>query len=490
MLVRPSESGLVFVEESISLERFAGGEVTLKFGCEVPGGEMEGVSIVWGNPVVLARQACERPNIVLICIDTLRTDRVGAYNAESELTPVLDALAADGVVFEQAVTQSPWTLPSVSTVLTGLFPSMHGGGKRVLLAEKPREEEYAELQSRHGLVVMRNGNAYGLGRLRGKFVTLPEVVGSRYVTHVVNGNAFLSENVNIINRFHGCDDGALHGNVLSRDAASWLDSHGDSLFFLYAHYMEPHQWYDYYADLDPSVKETGEYDRETGWRAYDEMVRIGDRCVGDRCVGDLLDHLKRLGLYDDALIVFYSDHGEMLWDDGSTMFGHGNTLRHQLLRVPLIVKFPRGEHAGLLVSGRVMLRDIFDTIAREARVPLDLPDNWQGESLRSLAERKYAGDEREIFSEFKLFGGESIAVQQGRFKLVLDLDDGRTSLMEAGSDKPLDAGASEEYALAAERLGGLLERYFKLAEKEGARPKLIEADEEERERLRQLGYIQ
>ena len=128
-LARPGESGLLFFEEALPLDGFSGKDVTLRFGSEVLEGDGAGISIAWGNAVVLALAEAERPNIVLICIDTLRTDRVGAYNPESGLTPVLDALAGDGVVFEQAVSQSPWTLPSVASVLTGLFPSVHGGGK-------------------------------------------------------------------------------------------------------------------------------------------------------------------------------------------------------------------------------------------------------------------------------------------------------------------------------------------------------------------------
>jgi arylsulfatase A-like enzyme len=480
--VRRPENDFVFYREEILLRGYAGREVTLTFessGETADGGE---VDVLWGNPTISVVEKTTLPNVVLVCIDALRKDRVQCYNADSVLTPNLQRLAEDGVVFENAVAQAPWTVPSVTSVLTGLSPSLHAAGKRILLETDRSPEQMEELRKEWGLVLPGGRNVYGISSLRPRIPTLPELLGGRYATHFVNGNAFLSADIGVLNRFQTYSDGAVHGHTLTEQAKRWLDDNFDRLFFVSVHYMGPHEWINHYKEKTGDEELS---DRPAAKAVYDELVRREDMEFGR-----LIRRLKELRLYDNTLIVVYADHGELLWDADSGLIGHGNTLRSQLLEVPLIVKFPRSAHAGERVADAVKLIDIFPTITQASEVETGEAILPQAVSLRDVAEGKLAGREREIISEFLLFDKEGISIRKGKYRLVYDIERGTSALFESGTDKPVDKEESEETRAAAALLEQTLKSYIKLAEKVGGKPRLIRPDEEDLERLKELGYLQ
>lgn len=481
--VRGYQRRLVRLDERIPLERFGGEKANFVFQSFKVGDDVGDVRIIWGNPTIFAEEQTVRPHIILICIDALRRDRVRPYRTDTKLTPALGKLAEDGVVFEHAVAQSPWTLPSVASVLTGLNPSYHGAGKRILLGENLPHEELEEAKKKYGKVFGSGGKVYTISRLEDDVETLADRLRENYLTFMANGNSFISQPSRIINRFHSSADVALHGFELTRRAKEWISAHRDQLFFLYAHYMEPHEWYRMYVEV------TGEGRRpepKLGKRLYDEAVEMADRHVGG-----LIDHLKEEGLYEASLIIVYADHGEHLWDAAyPTGTGHGNSMLSELLEVPLIVKFPYSEHAGERVKDYVKLTDIFQTICEAADVAVEDTLREETVSLRSHVENPGSIPENEIFTEFMLYKDEKIAVQLGEYRLVYIYSSDEKYLLNAETNEVLDEGVSEEVGAVYERLDASLQAYIKAA-KEGRkrRARSMKMSEEEAGRLDQIGYV-
>ena len=467
----------------VSLERYAGEQARFSFE-STAGDDVGQAAVVWGDPTIFVETRTELPNIVLICIDTLRRDHVQCYNTDIDLTPELQRLADDGVVFDHAISQSPWTLPSVASVLTGLYPSLHGGGRRTLIGSDLSHEELEELR-RTRITHPFQGNVYDIQSLDSSVTTLPEMLADNYASYFANGNAFIADFANVSNRFRAYQDYLLSGYKLTREASRWVESHRDKLFFLYAHYMEPHQWPKRYAQLiGQNPRSSG---RETALYTYREMVIIADEYVGD-----LLERLRELDLYDDSLIIFYSDHGEHFWDDPQNrLHGHGNTLSNILLEIPLIVKFPNSRFAGTRVEAYVQLVDVFRTIAEAAGVEIGAAQYRQCESLRSIAENPGAAAERDFVSEYLLYYRERLAVQRGAYRMIYYFNNESFHLVDAAGDQRLDVDSSDETRRAAEHLEGVLRSYLAMIESMGvgSEREAIELDDTEVERLRDLGYL-
>ena len=467
------------IDERLPLADYRGKEITIVFESLATGIDAGSVDIIWGNPAIYIKEETRLPNIVLICLDTLRCDHVESYNADCDLTPHLQRLAQDGIVFENAISQSPWTLPSVASVLTGLYPSVHGAGKRTPLGDEVSQEEVDELIS-NGVIVRRGSIMSGL---RSQVKTLPEMLGDKYLCHMANSNVLLSTGSNVINRFDSYYDRAIEGYQVDTNVKEWLGENRDKLFFLYAHYLEPHQWPFMFRDrthIDP-----GE-DKELANKTYDEMVKLGDFFVGE-----IIEKLKDLDIYDSSLIIFYSDHGEHFWDNRSKdVVGHGTTLSDLLLHVPLIIKLPHSEHAGQRVSDYVKLTDIFNTIAVAAEVQLD--DSLTGQNislLDAVANRNPDQNDCRIISEFMFGGHERLSIQMGGYRLVHNFNTDVSELVDAVTDKHLNVGGSRQLQRIWRELKDTMDSYLKFVSGLEFDDEEIRLDEEGREQLKNLGYL-
>jgi arylsulfatase A-like enzyme len=469
--VRRPEVDYVYYAEALDLSRWAGQEVSLTFKTSSLDGKPVKASVAWGNPRIFSAQASDKPNIILICIDALRTDYVSSYNSDSDLTPNLQKLAADGILFENATTQAPFTLASVSSVLSGLYPAMHGAGKRILIATNPTPEKVREMQEKIGLIHQIGDQYLALNRLSNDVPILPELLKGSYETHAVNGNSFISSVSNVVPRFRSLTDMTMHGKLLTENAVNWLEANGDKQFFLYMHYMEPHEWVGH---LEERGGENA--DHKMVDQVYSDLVRMNDEYLGR-----FINQLKKQGLYDDSLIIFYSDHGEHLYEKDGHDIGHGVSMRHEMLQVPLMMKLPENQRAGERVGEPVALMDIFKTIADAAGLELDTN---KYRHLKSLAE---AGAEpsssRQIFSEYMLYGGERKAVTQGAFKLVRFLPAGREELRNSYTDEVIDNPEMKDI------LSKHLDGYIAFCAEFKIDIQRIEATSEEAEKLKQLGYI-
>jgi tetratricopeptide (TPR) repeat protein len=275
-----------------------------------------------------------RPPIILISIDTMRADHLPAYGYRGVETPQLDGLARDSVVYRNAWSHCPLTLPSHLSMLTGLLPPEHGvrdnagyhfdGGAHPSVAKLLREKGY------------RTGGAVSAYVLRG-------------ATGVSDGFEDYDDAIGMID---GAPLGALQrpGTATEAIAERWIDAHAKEPFLYFLHIYEPH------APYSPT---------------YD-----ADVAASDRIVGTLLEHLRKTGLYDRALIILVSDHGEGLMEHGEQE--HGVFLYREDLHVPLMVKLPAGRKRGSS-DALAELIDVAPTILEAAGV--SRPVSMKGVSL-------------------------------------------------------------------------------------------------------------
>lgn len=307
-------------------------------------------------------------HVLLICVDALRADHIGRYAGEDRGTPHMDRLAGEGVCFGNAISQSSWTAPSVTSLMTGLYPSQHD------IADVPR--------------LGTNGAAEA--RALGSSVpTLAgELAAAGYATAAfVAGNAYLKPEFGIMRGFDRAEFLTTTDGVAALQAyLDWLDHRGaggvrPDRSFCYLHLMEPHNplprelaatrpLVDRGVDLE--ALQTGE---ETLLAYYAASVRQADQRIGD-----LLGALDTRGLAEDTWVIVTADHGEELNEHGA-MLSHGQSLYRQLVWVPLIMRLPGGRGAGRAPAEPVSHIDLMPTILELAGVPVPpLP----GQSLLPL----------------------------------------------------------------------------------------------------------
>ena len=306
--------------------------------------------------------------VLFLSIDTLRADAVSALNPVAPPTPSLDSLASDSVVFAHAYSPAPWTLPSFVSMMTGVAPPVHGVKSPALripdtlttLAERMRESGYVTAAIGHNPWLRPE---HGMSRGFGSYDICPRdeyggSFGSRLLARL----------------FPGRLKPTLTTPEITRFAGGWLREHARDDFFLWLHYFKPHGPYEppvaYRPRENPPAGMGYRFGGAPGIRMgslvipppqrpwvrklYESEVRFVDDNVGE-----IRAELKRLGIYDETLIVFASDHGEEFWEHGS--FEHGHTLYEELIRVPYFIKLP-GQGVRLREKERVSTGSIYATV--------------------------------------------------------------------------------------------------------------------------------
>jgi arylsulfatase A-like enzyme len=342
-----------------------------------------------------APSAARRPNLLLVVVDTLRADRLGAYGNTRGLTPFLDSLAARGTVFRRAYAQSSWTNPSIASLFTSRFPSEHGVVANPRLRPAPADDEVtlAELLREHGYAT-------------GAFVAnsgMPGVADDpRTAEEPIEGAGFgQGFEVYRVRVGHPVKGTKLWQNAsaveVNQPAVFWLKrtlAEEARPVFLYVHYMEPHIPYAprpaIFQRLSggrrrPNLERVNAYARL--WRrmpAADAAMRaaLGDAYDAavmsvDRGIAELFSDLAETGFLDDALVVVTADHGEEFFEHG--ILGHGSTLYDPVIRVPLLMLTTAGPKARTDVSDVVSLIDVAPTLLDRAGVAR--PESFRGVSL-------------------------------------------------------------------------------------------------------------
>jgi choline-sulfatase len=404
-----------------------------------------------------------RPNVVVILVDTLRADHLPFHGYARDTAPFLTRLAAKGVVFDRAWSTSGWTAPATASLLTSLYPQQHG-----LVRPPDPARSQANRIPQGAETIARAMRRAG------------------YRTFGVSDNALVSPAL-------GFDEGfdvfeASVGASAER-VNKWIRDHRAEMnasapYFLYVHYMEPHEpylphqpWYRVFSN-DGAAPEA----RPRHFvAAYDSEIRALD---------DSLARLHRaMGWDEGTILVVTSDHGEEFGDHGAG--GHAHSLYSELLHVPLVFHASDGRFTSRHVAEPVSLVDVLPTLRALLGLPPGARD--EGQSLRGLLEGRDEGFDRPLFAHLQQFATGRVwnATLAGEWKRI-ELTPGTPLLFNLADDPreqhalPVDApglGAQEAEAWLARSAGSLAARLPPLP-----KPVTVTTSAETLEALRALGY--
>lgn len=307
-----------------------------------------------------------RPNVLLVSIDSLRADHVGANGYERDTTPHLDALGAAGAVFRTAISPSSWTVPAHMTLLTGLPPEAHGVNK-IWNRLAPDVVTLAEVLQANGYVTagfvagatLRGVHGYTQGfDLYDESVVPP---GGRAAQSMASSPAVIG--------------------LVERWLVEWADAGRRQPFFAFVHLWDVHYDYappppydslfdpTYEGDLDASNFERNKAlhakmparDRDRLIALYDGEIRFTDEWLGR-----LFATLDRMQLTTDTIVVVTADHGDEFFEHG--LKGHAKTLFDEVIRVPLLIRYPRRVAPRQVIDEQVRLQDVAPTILGLAEI--------------------------------------------------------------------------------------------------------------------------
>jgi len=341
------------------------------------------------------------PNVILIVPDALRADHLGCYGYSRPTSPQIDKFAADALIFEKAMSNSPWTKPSMGSVFTSMYPHEH--------------------------------KAFSwMGNLPDECLTIAEVFRNRnYATFAIQTNPSITAKHNFRQGFQYYREMVLEkGEVVTSSFNSWVKKHKKKPFFAYLHYMDTHVPYNAPQEFskifkikDDALFIPGEFQTidvrllgEMGLSIRDKqsLVNLYDAAIKyfDSNFARIVDNLKKLGILNNTIIILTSDHGEEFWEhDG---FAHGHTVYNELLHVPLIIGYiPHLPEKR--IKSYVQLLDLFPTILSLVGIKSDF--KLRGTDLASAALTDNQIIE-EIFLEGILYGSEKKGILKDGWKLI------------------------------------------------------------------------
>lgn len=492
-----------WLDARIDLGAWSGKSVNLTLSTEPTSGPSpvpwaSRVRPAWGDPRIRSRQAAplgpnERPSFVVLLVDTLRADYLGAYGFDGSISPNLDRLAAESFLFENCFANAPWTKPSIATLFTSLPPAVHG------------------------VTGMGKASWSGEGGLTQVLPEEAETIAERfqgagYRTAAFVANPFISPRYGFSQGFEVFERKEKTEAVLA-SARQWLAeraSDREAPFFLYLHVMDVHGPYDAprrdfeaIRQMDRGVSPTlteeeyariPEYLRETEWAA--EQERYGLRSwrakygagihAFDRGIGPFLEELRTSGLLDRAYFVLTSDHGEELMEHGG--WNHGANLYDHQLHVPLLIRKPLAEDAGRRIASLVSLVDLMPTL-----LAVGVVEATPGILGRDFSTLLRGGSDAETTAVFAGAVNENPRIQGVRtlsHKLIWDEERGELELYDMLSDPNECRDLSTEDRPSVARMKTYLRENLERNEARGAlAPEVIPMEEELRSRLKALGYV-
>jgi len=511
---------------AVDLEALAGRKATLELSLS---SDEDGHIGFWGAPAIRhrgARPAVTEPTaaraalgdieapqgVILIVADTLRSDHLDAWGYERRTAPTVTALAAQGTRFADTISQGSWTKVSFPSLVTSLYASSHGvydiphtiPASVTTLTEIFRDHGYATF---HTSSVMFSGK-----------------------------NTNLHQGVEVMHERESIDDLGDYHSKTSREFVDrllpWLDDHAEQPFFVLLHVFDPHSPF---RPMDPHDFRWIDHDavarHETDLEKIDDVIEIfhelpnaehlveagidaerflaaekawydGSIRAMDFEIARLLERLDALGLRDDTLIAFVSDHGEEFLEHGNHW--HGHTTYGELVNVPMVINWPGVVPAGLVIDETTQSIDLMPTLLDLARLPI--PPEAQGDSLLPLMAAQ--GDPAQadwdrsvVFTERKQAPGEDIegaadsfaAISDG-WKLVWNVvvrdDRPEFELFDHTADPLNLVNLADAHPERVADLLGEIERWRAMAEaaKIESGPDQVDLSPEELEQLRALGY--
>lgn len=448
--------------------------------------------------------------VIIYLVDTLRADRLGVYGYEKRATsPHIDALAEESLVFTNAYAPAPWTLPSVMSLMTSTFPCEHGV---ITGLEKPGPDKRF---------------------LAERFKDIG------YLTGVQTRNTWVSGPL-----YRGYDEAVWFAEpdqaVWLENAKTFFERGGDGPFYLYLHTMEPHDPEDTpppfvsrfsHVSIDDrellkknrkrlheasfidsfngqSLGTTNNTELQSALMAtLDEHKNsievLYDTSVlwADDNLGRMIELLKEKMLWDKAIFVFVADHGEGFGEHGRWF--HSNSVYEEVARIPLLIHFPNGEHRGLRIDTPVSLVDVMPTIFDYLGMA-ELCRDCRGTSLLEYLNQTPADRDAETriqamrlnrvnyYQPWKEESGDSNwAARQGRWKAIWNAEVETLELYDLDSDPQEKNNISADNPQTVDAFRSQIIRFEKECQIRAATNLILfDRDEDQREKIRAMGYFQ
>ena len=400
-------------------------------------------------------------NVLFFTLDTTRSDHIGCYGYPSINTPNIDYVANEGILFQNATSQSPLTLPSHSSIFTGIYPPFHG--------------------------VKDNGGFY----LEEDKVTLAEILQTKgWVTGAFVGAFVLDSRWGLDQGFDyyydnfdfakykriGLDSVQREGGEVIKAFFEWFDKNSNERFFSWIHFYDPHTPY------KPPEPFKSQYENQP-FGSYD-----GEIAYVDFLIGKVLDSLREKRLLDKTIIVIVGDHGESLGEHHEST--HGFFIYDATVSVPMIIRLPSASLKGKTIASQVQNVDLMPTLCEILDLPIS--ENVQGESLLPLITGRKMKKERLAYSETYYpryhYGWSDLkSLRTSKYKYILAP---RPELYDLDLDPREQENIYEQNRPLAEKFAQELKALEEKMAQEGIEDKGPQKlDDEAREKLMALGYI-
>lgn len=452
---------------------------------------------VWGEPLLRPRRKLDAPNVLLISLDTFRADHAGCYGYHKNTTPHIDTLARQGVVFETAISQAPWTAPSHMAMFTGLYPSQLG------------------------IDNLPTSNI----RLDDDVTTLVELLQQQgYQTTAFSSGVLVAAELGFAQGFDEYSDhppfpAAADIEQRYESLSSWLRDNKENQFFVFVHSYELHAPYNrsqYFKKMYPgtfdkeidwtviehprsspvyeqALKDAGVYDKDFTMALYDSGIKYTDVYIGK-----IMQLLRELELFENTLIIITSDHGEEFADHYPDKFYNahsGYSLYDELLRVPLIMVYPSRLPQGFVIREQVRLIDIMPTVLDILDIPYD--SKMSGVSVLPLIDQSENLD-LIAYSESAEYGiPQKKSIRTATYKYIYTFTDTeKTPIQEELYHIDTDPAERENRVQDTafkelQQFHGYLDTFFHLRPVvQPAESSSVVIDHELIKQLRGLGYIQ
>ena len=425
------------------------------------------------------------------------------YGFAGPISPELDTLAEESVVFQNCFAQSPWTQPSVASLFTSLYPQVHG------------------LTKYDGQYRNEIKNQSGTGILSDQAVTLAESLGevgcqtAAFVSNpwVASGYGF-AQGFDVFKEHYLDRALKLPADILIHDARTWMESrNSEKPFFLYLHFMDVHApYFATRSDFDvligsPSLG--GDRTLAESEVPYHQFPRIEVRAdwasngmrhtlsywrtkyvsgvrAFDRHLSSLLEFLRRAGELDRSYLIVTSDHGEELFEHRG--WSHGSNLHDYQLHIPLLVRNPAAANGGRRIENIVELVDLMPTLL--SITGAETKAHLQGQDVSSYLRKNPTEDSRVSFATATSKNPALYSIRTRQHKFIFNVDTGKSQLFDLLQDPGEEQDHSAREPKMAQQLEDELKAHIVESVASGAfQPEVSPISDEDLERLRSLGYL-
>ncbi len=420
-------------------------------------------------------------NVLVVCIDSLCADHLGCYGYERDTSTCIDGVARSGILFKNAISQAPWTKPSVASLFTSMYMSVHN----VWYSYKDTENFAISC------------------KLSSDIVTLAEILKIHgYETAALGQKFHLRKEFGFKQGFNVLNMRLGKSANITKTAISWLNNKRPDKFFMYIHYDDAHfpyappddfKMYDTYKSNANVTGENCKPIRKGEIKLNEEDVNHivalydGEIKSVDKKIETLLSQLDQMGYGDNTLVIIFSDHGDEFMEHGGV--GHGHTLYDELIHIPLIMKGPTIPK-NIKSDGLVQIIDVAPTILDI--LDLDPHREMEGKSLIPLIfEAKEVNNY--AYSEQKGYNNEdfSRAIRTKKWKLIRNFSKKQNLLFDLEKDPGELVNVKDQYPKIATELESQLFEWLKKVEKKENELQFqgtVKIDEAAKERLKSLGY--